>query len=1107
MPSATPPVNGQPWLKDEIPDLSVPGEDAFAVDPIVNRLVDLVQRAQPPFVLSLSGAWGVGKSTIADNLQHRFEAAGGLVAYVDAWTTDLDNLRRTLAIEAGAALRGKKDDQRGPDREAIADLLDTAIREDLTATETKLEQVPIKQSLSTLLHSPLLILFGFVGLLLLYIVLNTDPTSSEGRLNAAIGTIAGTLITLAIVGSGIFVRTTTNATRRAAAKESVVYSEVFANIITGREAALANEQGVVGKALGDAVDWIKKLAGHPKSAVGSPALVIVDNLDRLSSDDALTALASIRAFVEIKGSRCLFLIPVDRRALARHLAGALASGSDEIGTAGDYLGKFFNLDLVLTDPEPVDMRDWAFGQIARALPDLGEDDRASIAQVVASAANGSPRQVRRIINGISTRIRLIDPSLASQVSATQVAFVEGLLVAFPDLLPGLVNEPRDFIDKRATLPIEGDDNLDLGRLLTPRPDVTREPAITSALASYLRRNVSIDLDASALRAALSLRPNRHWKNVLNPEPFVTAMNAGQLEAFEAALVALDPDERAAAIRSAVGVLETDLPRYPRDAVTHLNAIAASAKSEPMAAARIRGMATLDATVLRATDSEFSGLRLESVDLLASLFPAPRLGTLAGRLAGQLEDARAASADVRLPLRRLCLVSDRLVGDDLASARRTVTGLDDIAAEPVFEPEIVWPLAKEDLLNAYLGRLATWTAAAADQEPAKVAARRLIRCRDAGWTGPEQFRIIAGVAASNVAAGMDPDPLEVLLTIARLAADASEGPEIDALATSIMSTPPPDAVPFLRAALKLPVGTAGATALENGLDSWLATCSIDDARLLLIDGSEDVDAAELSGSDAVVERWISGAGPDWAALATEIDGGDTADLLAGAAESVTDDSMFGRLASEATSVSSARSDIAAGQALVRVIAQRVPTLAIGILAGIGPTLVTLRSSGCLIADVTSAVEARAIADPDFATYIGAVHALDTSGVVGLRGAVRRLAERGAASGGVPIGEIEWMVRVTNGTDEARRVTTRAIESEAVDQVAGLIRSLPALRRHQEVRLATAIRAQGAASPDEARALLDAARDYQRPTDPRYQVAIDDLGQRWPAELTDFLNELH
>lgn len=101
----------------------------------------------------------------------------------------------------------------------------------------------------------------------------------------------------------------------------------------------------------------------------------------------------------------------------------------------------------------------------------------------------------------------------------------------------------------------------------------------------------------------------------------------------------------------------------------------------------------------------------------------------------------------------------------------------------------------------------------------------------------------------------------------------------------------------------------------------------------------------------------------------------------------------------------------------------------------------------------------------------------------------------------------MVRVTNGTDEARRVTTRAIETEAADQVAGLIRSLPALRHHQEVRLAAATRAQGAGSPDEARALLDAARDYHRPTDPLYQAAIDDLGRRWPAELTDFLNELH
>jgi hypothetical protein len=53
-----------------------------------------------------------------------------------------------------------------------------------------------------------------------------------------------------------------------------------------------------------------------------PAVVVVDNLDRLSGADAMIALSQIRAFVEIEDSRCIFSSPSTGRGCRRTWAGS-----------------------------------------------------------------------------------------------------------------------------------------------------------------------------------------------------------------------------------------------------------------------------------------------------------------------------------------------------------------------------------------------------------------------------------------------------------------------------------------------------------------------------------------------------------------------------------------------------------------------------------------------------------------------------------------------------------------------------------------------------------------------------------------------------------------
>ncbi len=114
-------VLGQPrWLRDERLDLRQ--DDQFGVDRLVDRLVQLLARAKPPFTLSLSGAWGVGKSTVADAIVDRLKEHRVRAVKIDAWTQDVAQLRRSVVIEVGAALASGSDD----DRKALAEELDVA---------------------------------------------------------------------------------------------------------------------------------------------------------------------------------------------------------------------------------------------------------------------------------------------------------------------------------------------------------------------------------------------------------------------------------------------------------------------------------------------------------------------------------------------------------------------------------------------------------------------------------------------------------------------------------------------------------------------------------------------------------------------------------------------------------------------------------------------------------------------------------------------------------------------------------------------------------------------------------------------------------------------
>ncbi len=342
------------WLRDDPPDIRQDG-DAFRIKDAVAGLASLLMQADPPWVVGLTGSWGTGKTTFAKAVCT--EVSGRLdTCSIDLWSQDINNLRRTMLMEVGAAGADNRD---AALLESAASI-DAAVRTSSTTAEPpelKLSDalVPRRGNFLTPVWGLLLVVLAIE----VFLYLDLFP-GTRGFLPLA-SSVLGAIIVFVVLKSGLVIRIRTTQSSLAPAKEQILSADAFREIV-------------------------QKAPGKKN------VLVLVDNLDRLPADDALRTLSEIRAFVELDVSRCLFLIPVDRDAL--HVQLHLILRDDR--AARDYLDKFFNLDISLALPMTVELRQWT-SQRARAMfPDVSSV--AGLVQVVHSASRGKPRAITRLLN-------------------------------------------------------------------------------------------------------------------------------------------------------------------------------------------------------------------------------------------------------------------------------------------------------------------------------------------------------------------------------------------------------------------------------------------------------------------------------------------------------------------------------------------------------------------------------------------------------------------------------------------------------------------------------------------------------------------------------------
>ena len=108
MTQASPPQ--RTWfLKDE-PLSNLQGQDRSNHNAYVNLLVKAIRELTPPFTLGVFGSWGVGKSSIANDLGDKLaqNSSDTRTATIDVWKYSDDSLRRQFLFDLQQDLHRQK---------------------------------------------------------------------------------------------------------------------------------------------------------------------------------------------------------------------------------------------------------------------------------------------------------------------------------------------------------------------------------------------------------------------------------------------------------------------------------------------------------------------------------------------------------------------------------------------------------------------------------------------------------------------------------------------------------------------------------------------------------------------------------------------------------------------------------------------------------------------------------------------------------------------------------------------------------------------------------------------------------------------------------------
>jgi hypothetical protein len=992
----------------------------FGTRGLSKRLARVLHRSKPPFTISISGSWGVGKTTLARQVEAILDGPDVPVAerlpvvYVDLWTADVADLRRRLALEVALRLQGS-DPTDEVERERKAKEFDVALRTTLVRQERPKLHIP-KTWPGRLGVLAAAFVLGAAIFFLSSITVPTNSGSDPLGMRFVLA-VLGPVFVWVLISSGLVFSVVNSSSSTAPLQEKVGLQHEFEKLV--------------------------------RSGTGR-VVVIVDNLDRLPGDDAVQVLGEIRSFVEVKGSRCLFLVPLDRDALIRHLASQM---NGEKLAARDYLDKFFNLDVLLTKPVRDDLREWVRDDLVGTLFDGAPATTISVvAEIVTSAADGSPRAAKRIANGIYTRAYLL-PKAARGVTLPHVALVEGLVARFPGALGALMGDPRQWLEKANAFNNEGDEDT-RSRQLRPllglaevlEPDTKDGPEVLELLKSLRQLLVLVpDLPSEGeLRTILAARSDQQWADVPSVTQVQAALGAGDGAELAKLLEGMKPAERENTVRVALDALGDDVrQKWQQGAITKVNALAPAVADDPGDAQKLERLA--DDLLQGGTD----------LNLVAQLQPSA-IALLFGDGAGRLSRREQVLQSMLRELNaiggqhsrgsawgKIVAVVSRSNDPTLVSALIAQLGKfteDDL--KPVFEHP-----ASAAVISAlgprYAERIAAWDANTPTEAMAETAKRAWL-AKDRGWKPDAETLDKIATALQPLFPALVSEALPAIEDVTKLFADADAPTAETSAFAQALGTWPQEPLRGLELMLDIPAMPAPVVAVLNSQlpGSWQFP-----EFEQLGESRETMRALGVSYAEAAAKLWQARKGPQYAVLAFASRNPDDLAAFGRSLAAVTDlDAYVEMIPALAPLLDPAR-DEGAGRLLVTDLVGRVSTLGVERLSNLAPAVAQLAAvtNAQLVIEALKAQIGGVLRDK-VPGFVACIRSFTTAGVPGSSDLPKLIATQAATVGALLPADAEWLIDQGADMDQVRPALLGAIRNQPASDVLAFT---PRLRRKVEV----------------------------------------------------------
>ena len=407
-------------MRPYIPDKEIiltENSDLLKTKVYSDNLVSMIENTPKDkvFSIGLFGGWGAGKSSIIASARDKLENSKNKVKFItyDAWKYANDSFRRMFLLKVQKELKMQQCDE-----------MKRFYRSETEETKPKIAFNRKGASI------------GIIVLLILLLLLQDFTSNQIVKLSATLGALGSFLVALLC---GCF-----HELRQSTTKPILFAPEQFEDCFNQMMRLCFKSNNWLEKVSRTVTEYVTQDECSVKDL--DKLVIVIDNIDRCPSDMAYQLLTDIKTFFCDEDCSIVFVVPVDEKALKKHLFHRWALDEDEeaIHDEDEFLRKFFNVVLRLKLHQVTEL--WYFANELNSKYKLGysPDTLAIVSKVFAY----NPRRIIQMLNNLNVDLSLYDDSFAKLYEAVICAALI-LREEFPDYYAKVVKNVW-LLDRYAT---------------------------------------------------------------------------------------------------------------------------------------------------------------------------------------------------------------------------------------------------------------------------------------------------------------------------------------------------------------------------------------------------------------------------------------------------------------------------------------------------------------------------------------------------------------------------------------------------------------------------------------------------------------------------------